>query len=489
MLMYQTQVLFVEDEQVAHSMLQQMLVNMGVKCRGARTASEALELVPDAEILIVDLGLPDMDGLERISRAMRLNPMLQVIVCSAVEDQKSAVKAFRLGVVDFLPKPYNPEKLTHSLMQAAYALIPKKKLSSDCFHFGPLVSSLADQINRFLATNPLDLAPFCQAQLFPFAIVTRHELQGANLNFNQLILQEQKMDAGPEGLFDGNKSELLSLILATLPLNDETVFRLYPLFLENGSVGWYQIVLKKLVTQSGESLFFCLVLDANNYLLLVSQVNRLSELASQARGEEWLFFAQELHDRVAQDLGLIRSKLLGWSGTFDEERTSLLNLTDEVIANVRRIIAEYREAQDLGTDLEGELRKYCEVYLKNTQCHFSGDFIDIQREMDRDLSFDCLRVLQELLRNVAKHALAQNLWLTGQSISGTICFEVKDDGQGCPAVIPPPKVGNKAGGTGLWFAQQRVVRWSGKLERVAASKGTAWRVSFPMPKIQFSSAG
>jgi DNA-binding NtrC family response regulator len=69
-------------------------------------ALRALEAAP-SQVLVTDLRLPGMSGLELIRRARQLHPTLRVVLMSAFGEPRDIVEAMRLGAEDFLPKPFD----------------------------------------------------------------------------------------------------------------------------------------------------------------------------------------------------------------------------------------------------------------------------------------------------------------------------------------------------------------------------------------------
>src|SRR3989475_6786097 len=68
--------------------------------------------------MILDMRLPDTDGLSVLKRARELDPLLQVIVITAFGDVQSAVDAMKLGACDFLRKPYEMEDISLAVESA-----------------------------------------------------------------------------------------------------------------------------------------------------------------------------------------------------------------------------------------------------------------------------------------------------------------------------------------------------------------------------------
>lgn len=100
-------VLVVEDEPDTLVLLKYVLRSAGFNVMGAMSGSEAIkkytEIKPD--LVMLDLMMPDMDGWETF-RYLRQLSDVPVIVISAIGDKEDIVKALRLGVDDYLTKPF-----------------------------------------------------------------------------------------------------------------------------------------------------------------------------------------------------------------------------------------------------------------------------------------------------------------------------------------------------------------------------------------------
>ncbi|HEY3400417.1 MAG TPA: response regulator [Geothrix sp.] len=103
--------LLVEDKDSFRRLLVQALEGSAWSVRAVADPQEALralEAAP-AHVLVTDLRLPGMSGLELIRRARRLHPTLRVVLMSAFGEPRDIVEAMRLGADDFLPKPFDLE--------------------------------------------------------------------------------------------------------------------------------------------------------------------------------------------------------------------------------------------------------------------------------------------------------------------------------------------------------------------------------------------
>jgi len=101
--------LLVEDKDSFRRLLSQALADTVWKVEAVADPQEALRAleVRPFQVLVTDLRLPGMSGLELIRRARRLHPGLRVVLMSAFGEPKDIVEAMRLGADDFLPKPFD----------------------------------------------------------------------------------------------------------------------------------------------------------------------------------------------------------------------------------------------------------------------------------------------------------------------------------------------------------------------------------------------
>ena len=105
-------VLVVEDEPQMRRLLRHTLLAHGFEVVEAATAREALAHAAsrNPDLVLLDLGLPDMDGLE-VTRALRRNRRTPIIVVSARGQERDKVTALDLGADDYLTKPFGTGEL------------------------------------------------------------------------------------------------------------------------------------------------------------------------------------------------------------------------------------------------------------------------------------------------------------------------------------------------------------------------------------------
>ncbi|MGC7099671.1 response regulator transcription factor [Amycolatopsis lurida] len=97
-------VLLVEDDDGMADALTESLDARGHVVTRAARGADALVRHGDADLLLLDLGLPDTDGLEVLHRIRQVSEV-PVVVLTARDDEQSVVRGLRLGADDFLAKP------------------------------------------------------------------------------------------------------------------------------------------------------------------------------------------------------------------------------------------------------------------------------------------------------------------------------------------------------------------------------------------------
>ena len=108
-------VLLIDDEPFYYKLIRNALKQANYELEYAKSSSEGLAKIPSfvPEMLVVDLKLPDMDGLQILER-LRRDPKFSyvpVIVITSKDELSEKLKAFELGADDYLVKPFQPEEL------------------------------------------------------------------------------------------------------------------------------------------------------------------------------------------------------------------------------------------------------------------------------------------------------------------------------------------------------------------------------------------
>jgi DNA-binding NtrC family response regulator len=111
-------ILVVDDEEKLRRVIELHLLSAGFDVDKARSAEDALKLVDRADMVITDLRLPSMDGLQLLSLIRRQNAHAPVVVMTAFGTIENAVEAMKSGATDFLLKPFSLDHLTAVVQKA-----------------------------------------------------------------------------------------------------------------------------------------------------------------------------------------------------------------------------------------------------------------------------------------------------------------------------------------------------------------------------------
>jgi len=109
----QERILIVDDEESICEMLSIMLEKEGYFTQAVNTAKEALSLFQkeDFDCLILDIKMPEMDGLELLSQVKKIDSQIKVIMITAFGSMESTIQALRAGANDYFVKPFNGEEI------------------------------------------------------------------------------------------------------------------------------------------------------------------------------------------------------------------------------------------------------------------------------------------------------------------------------------------------------------------------------------------
>jgi two-component system, NtrC family, nitrogen regulation response regulator NtrX len=116
-------ILVVDDEEAIVSSLSSILQDEGYEVSVAKSGAEALKtyMADPPDLMLLDIWMPDMDGLETLRRIREFVPTAQVMVMSGHGSIETAVKAIKLGAYDYIEKPLSLENVTlrvkHALEQ------------------------------------------------------------------------------------------------------------------------------------------------------------------------------------------------------------------------------------------------------------------------------------------------------------------------------------------------------------------------------------
>lgn len=128
-----------EDEEEFRKSIVKCIENSGKEYMVAGEAEDGQEAIQKVQecspdILITDICMPRLDGLELIRRITEINPDMETVIISGYDDFHYVKEAMRMGVRDYLLKPFLPEELFHVLDKISSELERKKALVQNMKH-------------------------------------------------------------------------------------------------------------------------------------------------------------------------------------------------------------------------------------------------------------------------------------------------------------------------------------------------------------------
>jgi CheY-like chemotaxis protein len=120
-------VLVVDDEPEVRLVLSEFLESRGFEVATAESGAKALDVVDEVSphVVLLDVTMPEMDGIETLKRLTALKPGLPIIMVTANADVDVTSKLLALGAADYIPKPFDLDYLGQAVsIQVSAALEP-----------------------------------------------------------------------------------------------------------------------------------------------------------------------------------------------------------------------------------------------------------------------------------------------------------------------------------------------------------------------------
>ncbi len=485
-------ILVVDDEPQICNLLTQVLSLAGWNVRSAPNGRLALEEVDagDIDLIISDIMMPEMDGIELVRRVKEKDPNLEIILVTGRASLESAIASLKAGAFDYILKPFEDisliniaarralehrsmvlerEQLIEQLQNTVEEVNQKNRelvethleimiLNGMVEVSGHLIASLeAPEVLR-LATS--DTRKIMEAQLCTVALV---ESEGKCLR-----IREVDADNLDTTVFEGYEEPLSQ---------NNTVFRTAfnstkPVCVSNLDYD-NNLEIPEIIRELGIKSLLCVPLQVRGqaYGVLATyytdacqhaekQINLLSLLANQiasALQSAWLYeslreerdkiinaeadvrkeLARELHDGMLRSLANISmnaefvQKLM--SRDTQKAYAELKNIQEAALNAARQgrtLLFELRPVILETQGLIAALDSYFERLNEETGPRLYLDRGDFERDLPPKVEKVLFAIVQEAVTNTRKHASAQNLWLNVFEEDERLIIKIKDDGVG-----------------------------------------------------------
>ncbi|HEX4995824.1 MAG TPA: response regulator [Methylomirabilota bacterium] len=110
-------ILVVDDEPQVRQLMEHFLTERGYEVRIAENGRLALLALDTfmADVVLLDMHMPEMDGLETLKRLAVRSPSLPVIMITVNDDMETTARLLQLGAADYVPKPFNLDYLEQAI--------------------------------------------------------------------------------------------------------------------------------------------------------------------------------------------------------------------------------------------------------------------------------------------------------------------------------------------------------------------------------------
>src|SRR6266850_6231698 len=145
-------ILVVDDDRSVRSYLSDFLASCGYSVECAESGDHAVTWLTSGQVpsvVVLDIVMPGINGIEVLENVKRINPTIPVIILSAAGQTKTVVEAMKMGAADFLVKPFEEQELELAIEN----VVEKQKLKEE-------VKTLKRQLDAYvdagdiLSTNP-----------------------------------------------------------------------------------------------------------------------------------------------------------------------------------------------------------------------------------------------------------------------------------------------------------------------------------------------
>lgn len=112
-------ILIVDDEKGLRFGVQRLLMDEGYSVDTAENGEEGIKkgTSKDYDVAVIDLKMPDYDGLEVLQRIIEVNPNTMCFIATAYASYDTAIQSTRMGAFGYIPKPFSPEELIYQVEQ------------------------------------------------------------------------------------------------------------------------------------------------------------------------------------------------------------------------------------------------------------------------------------------------------------------------------------------------------------------------------------
>jgi len=148
--MYELNLLIVDDEKAYRENIEEFFSNSKMKTFSAELPSLAFDILKEnkIDIVVLDLRLPEMNGLDVLKEIKKLYPEIEVIIITGHGDMDSVIKAMRLGAIDFFTKPFRLIEVQNAIERTKKFIYLQKKLNEIKMNYSLVSKELKEKFGN-----------------------------------------------------------------------------------------------------------------------------------------------------------------------------------------------------------------------------------------------------------------------------------------------------------------------------------------------------
>jgi PAS domain S-box-containing protein len=482
----------------------------GEAVNGKDAVSKAGALHPD--VVVMDISMPEMNGLEATREIKRLVPGAEIIIVSQHEAPQMVRQAFQAGARGYVVKSSISTDLLAAIARIAqgdrYLQVPggasqaetpdsqeilqrnaayERALRESEERFRSAMNNMAEGLYTIDAQGLVTyINPAAEAMFgWPSA-----ELMGKKMHD---VTHYKHPDGTP---FPSAECAGLQVLQKGIELREHedvfirkdgafflVIFSSSPLKSDGKTVGVVVCFRDDTKRRKAEAALRQELEDATGKL------RELSSRLLQTQDEERRRIARELHDGVGQ---LIVALNLNLSKVNSEKERLSPGARECLEENARLIDQASQEIRTMShllhpplldeVGLESALRWYGDGFAERSKIAVTMDLAPgFSEGLPRELSLSLFRIVQECLTNVHRHSGSATAFVRIRRSAGEISLEVKDEGKGIPAEIHSKISSGASAGVGLRGMRERIRQFGGRLEVASDRKGTRIIAVLPVP--------
>jgi|GEM_PF-4271654 PAS domain S-box-containing protein len=460
------------------------------------------------DIALLDLNLPDIDGLEALKQIKQFKPELPVIIISGATDLKAAINAVKSGASDYIAKPiFDLEELLICIKNTMTRFYLESELTEYRKNLEKLVkertSELYDKTNELEKTNEIlkkEIKKREQTEISLRESIGLFQALGDATSSMILILDKDSnvkyANKNTCEVLNCHEQDILYRdIKLFLPVANEMklnhirksekiplVFpREYELDIvsSNGGKKWIHIIIND-INFNRETHRLITGYDITERKIAEDRQKEGGRRIIDALENERRRLARELHDSIGQKLMFtkINLELAVKPENADKQKIAevienLQSIAQEISLLTKSLYPPAIEKYKLTENIISLVKSFENSTKIRTEIVFNGE----EPALNKKIKLNIFRVVQEALNNISKHSQAENVEIKFNLLNDKITCSIKDDGRG---------LGHKGNeeelysGSGLFSMQERILQLKGNLSYFSP-EGKGLEICFEAP--------